>query len=466
MQTDAKPKPPVLVLELNELCPPIIERMLAQGELPNFRALFETSETYVTHTDDPTLEPWVQWPSFHTGKPESVHGAQELDEGHLIKTRPIWDELAEAGIDSLIFGAMNADSARRDKVFLVPDPWSANVRPTDPAYEAFHRFISFHVAEHTNPNARPSRDDVLKFAAFMISKGLSVDTVRRAMSQLSREKTQRGDSKWGRALVLDLLMWDVFAHSWSARRPCFATFFANSSAYLQHRYWRHMQPDAYVVKPSEEDMTNYGNAIEDSYRHMDRLIGKARRLVGPAGRIVLATALSQEANTRYEHIGGKFVYRAHSFRDFFSWAGGPQPVSFEPVMTHQAWATFASEEDAREAELTLDALQSNGRSIMEWRRTANRILFWCGLISKVEPGFEITNTRQGNRRPFEQLFMLVGQVNNSQHCRDGVFWVQTPYGRAIRHEKKLPLENAYGLMLQMFGLKQPQDVVAAEQSAG
>ncbi|MEE2922708.1 MAG: hypothetical protein VYC38_13170 [Pseudomonadota bacterium] len=441
---------PILVLELNELCPPILNRMMDAGDLPNFRKLHDSSDVYVTHTDDPTLEPWVQWPSFHTGQPESVHGAQELDEGHIIQTPRIWDRLAETGVDSIVFGSMNADSAHKDTVFLVPDPWSAGVRPSDPAYDAFHKFISFHVAEHTNPNARPTRADALNFVKFMLGHGLSLKTITTAMSQIAGEKTSSGDRKWRRALVLDWMLWDVFANTWSSRRPKFATFFANSTAFLQHRYWRHMEPDAYQVKPSEREMADFGDAVEDSYRHMDTIVGKAFDLVGPSGRIILATALSQEANTRYEHIGGKFVYRPHSFKDLFAWAGGPQPTSFEPVMTHQAWASFASEDAAIEAEATLDALQSNGKTIMEWRRTGNRVMFWCGLISRTEPGFELTHAKTGKSIAFDDLFMLVGQVNNSQHCRDGAFWVQSRDGSSRVHADKLPLEHAYGIMMDMF----------------
>jgi len=416
----------------------------------------------VTHTEDPTLEPWVQWPTFHTGQPESVHGAQELDEGHLIKTPRIWDTLAQDGIDSVVFGSMNADTAHKDKVFLVPDPWSAGTQPSDPSYKAFHKFISFHVAEHTNPSAKPSRADALNFVKFMLSHGLSLKTITSAMNQIAGEKTTSGDKKWRRALVLDLLMWDVFANTWSKRQPAFATYFANSTAYLQHRYWRHMQPDVYQVKPSDQEMANYGDAIEDSYRHMDAIVGKAFDLVGPTGRVMLATALSQEANTRYEHIGGKFVYRPVSFPGLFKWAGGPQPVSFEPVMTHQAWATFDTVDAAIEAEKTLEALQSNGKTVMEWRRSENRVMFWCGLISKTEPGYELTHAISGERKAFEDLFMLVGQVNNSQHCRDGAFWVQTRDGTAERHTEKLPLENAYAVMMDVFEETRTMTKVAAE----
>lgn len=458
---NTQPTGPVLIMELNELCPPVIDKLMAQGKLPNFKRLYDAADTYVTHTDDPTLEPWVQWPSFHTGTPESAHGAKELDEGHLIKSPRIWDALAEYGFDSLVFGSMNGDTQRTDMVTLIPDPWSSGVTPTDPAYEAFHKFISFHVAEHTNPNAKPSKADMANFVKFMLSHGLSLGTIMSAVNQLASEKTSSADTKWRRALVLDQILWDVFASTWKKSRPAFATFFANSTAFLQHRYWRHMDPDAYQVKPSDKEMADYGQAIENSYIHMDTLLGLARKLVGPTGRLVLATALSQEANTRYEHIGGKFVYRPHNFGDLFKWAGGPQPVSFEPVMTHQAWATFGTEAEAIEAEKTLNALQSNGKSIMQWRRTDNRVMFWCGLISRTEPGFQVTNATTGEAVDFSDLFMLVGQVNNSQHCRDGSFWIESADSSATHHDQKLPLENAHDMLLNMFGVEAPGQLMSA-----
>lgn len=446
---------PVILLELNELCPAIIDRMMAAGRLPNFKYLHETSETWITHTSDPTLEPWVQWPSFHTGQPQSVHGANNLDEGHLLTTRRIWDELAEAGRDSVIFGSMNGATSRPDKVFLLPDHWSAGVRPTDPTYEIFHRFISRNVIEHTRPDARTGLSETVKFIGFMLSHGLAVGTIADAIAQLADEKTAGMDKTWRRALILDLIMWDVFAHAWKRRRPALATFFANSTAFLQHRYWRHMCPDAYEVRPSDEEIACYGPAIEASYQHMDRLIGKARKLGGPSARFAIATALSQEANTRYEQIGGKYVHRAHSFQDLFNWAGGPQPESFEPVMTHQAWATFEAEAGAREAEVMLGAIQSDGRPVISWRRSGNRILFWCNLISKTDPGLQVTHTWRGERKLFKDIFMLIGQVNNSQHCRDGIFWIQTHDGSACHHPSRLPLESACGVILRRYETPRP-----------
>jgi hypothetical protein len=334
------------------------------------------------------------------------------------------------------------------------------VHPSDPAYEPFHRFIAFNVTEHTNARAKPDRKLVLDFVRFMVSRGLSIGTVMMAVRQLLEEKTSGRDLKWRRAMILDLLMWDIFENEYQRRKPDLATFFANSTAFLQHRYWRHMQPEAYQVKPSDAEMAAYGTAIEDSYRHMDRLLGRAMKLVGAGGRIVFVTALSQEANLRYEHIGGKFVYRPLSWADFNTFAGGPATATFEPVMTHQAWASFPTVAEAEAFEKALDGVQSNGKTVMEWRRSDTRVFFWCRFISKVDADMQLTSTITGRTADFTALFDSLGQVNNSQHNRNGCFWVERDDGMGVVHGAKLPLEQATLKVLELF-----PDQVEARQAA-
>ena len=447
------------MMELNELCPPILDRMMARGQLPNFKSLHGCSDVHVTWTDDNDLEPWVQWVTLHTGKTQHVHGATQLDEGHRIDLPRVWDMLAERGLTSLIFGSMNAKTAS-DKVFLVPDPWSSRVRPSDPRFNPFHDFIAHNVTEHTNTSAHASKKQTSDFIRFMLGHGLSLDTAMQAVRQIAGEKTSSHDQRWRRALVLDLMMWDVFETEYRRRKPAFATFFANSTAFLQHRYWRHMEPDTFEVKPCAADMAAYGGAIEESYRHMDRLLGRAMKLVGPGGRIVFATALSQEANLRYEHQGGKFVYRPRDFDALCAFMGGPVGATFEPVMTHQAWASFASKEDSDTFIEGLKGLTSNGDPICWWwREDDNRVFFWCKLTARVDAGMQLTNAK-GERRDFHDLFDGVGQVNNSQHNRHGCFWVQRPQvdsksRQSTIHAALLPLEQTTRILLDLFPSSEP-----------
>ncbi|MEL6857321.1 MAG: alkaline phosphatase family protein [Pseudomonadota bacterium] len=453
---------PVLMLELNELCPPIVERMMAAGELPNFTALHRKSEAYTTYTDEESLEPWVQWVTLHTGQTETVHGAKELDEGHLVSTERFWDTLAKHDFSSLIFGSMNGNTEQSGKVFLLPDPWSAGVEATDPAYKSLHDFIRHQVTEHTNPDAKPGLNDLVKFLTFLVSHGLKLSTISSIVKQLAEEKIGDRDLHWRRAIILDTLMWDVFESAYKKQRPDFATFFANSTAFIQHRYWRHMEPEAYEVKPSEAHMKSYGSAVEDSYREMDKIVGRAMKLVGPNGRIVFSTALSQEANTRYEHIGGKFVHRPKNFENLFEWLGAPAPLSFEPVMTHEAWATYDTSEEAEAAARAMENIQSNGKSIMHWKRDNNRLFFCSGLISEVEPDFEVRHGETGETIKFDKLFMPIGQVNNSKHNRNGCFWVPAGTDGPKVHDGTLPLEQATDKILSLFGLESVEHAPSLE----
>jgi hypothetical protein len=299
----------------------------------------------------------------------------------------------------------------------------------------------------------------------MLGHGLSAGTIAAAAKQLIGERLSGRDLKWRRALVLDLITWDVFAHEYRRRKPRFATFFANSTAFLQHRYWRHMQPEVYSVKPSAKDMASYGDAIEYSYRHMDRLVARAARLAGPNGRLVLATALSQEANLRYENIGGKFVHRPHSFEKLGAWLNAPGDATYEPVMTHQAWASFRDEAEAAAFGAALTALEADGQPVIYWHRAGNRVFFCCQVKSQVGDDLEIVNTATGARIRFKEMFAPVGQVNNSQHNRDGALWIERSDGAGRVHEGKLPLEQGTALLLDMFGADQRESGRGSPQRA-
>lgn len=440
---------PVIVLELNELCPPILDRMMEAGELPNFAALHARSDVRVTWADESEdLEPWVQWVTLHTGQLQSVHGAEQLDEGYKIEMPRIWDVLDGMGYATMVFGSMNARTDS-ESVFLTPDPWSSRVQASDPSFQPLHDFVAFNVTEHTNRSARPDVRIVVNFLRFLARRGLLKSFVGDAVRQLVSERMSRQDLRWRRALLLDRLLWSVFEDEYKRRLPDFATFFANSTAFLQHRYWRHMEPEAYEVKPSDEDMASYGDAVSTSYRQMDELVGRAMKLAGPNGRIVFATGLSQEANLRYEHIGGKFVYRPRSFEGLTKAAGGPDGVSFEPVMTHQAWASCRNEADAIAFEAAMTGLRAGERKVMECRREGSRVFFCCDLISQVEDGMMLI-TQAGESIEFDKLFASVGQVNNSQHHPDGALWIERSDAKCVVHRGKTPLARGFELILDMF----------------
>ena len=77
--------PTVLVLELNELCTPLLDRFMAEGLLPNVARLRAESARFTTDAEETgdRLQPWVQWVTAHTGVGLAEHGAFKLGEGDL-----------------------------------------------------------------------------------------------------------------------------------------------------------------------------------------------------------------------------------------------------------------------------------------------------------------------------------------------------------------------------------------------
>src|SRR3954468_7761395 len=357
----------------------------------------------------------------------------------------MWDVAGKRGLSSVVFGAMNAAAPRTDHVLMIPDPWSTHV-PVPPEFVPYQQFIRSQVLGHTGKAGRAG--ELAAFLGFMASHGLSMDTVRQLLRQLVSERTAGRDVRWRRASCLDDLQWDVFRHLWSNRRPDLAVFFSNSTAFLQHRYWRHMEPEAYEVQPSAESLAAYGNAIRYGYQKMDRLVGDALAMAGESATVVLATALSQQPNLRYENIGGKFVYRPRDFRALLDLRGIPQETSVEPVMTHQAWLTCRDEAQAAQCAAALLGLEMNGQPIMSASRVANRIYFDCKLISEVPE--ESVMSFRGKAMPFQRYFAFLGQVVNARHHPDGALWIRSPRREHAVRRQKIELSQVSKLLLERF----------------
>ena len=435
----------MLILEFNELCPRLLARFMDEGRLPNFSRLHRTSHVYTTTTNDEHLEPWVQWVNFHHGVPEARHGVVDLDQGHTVGEPAFWDLLAREGRSALVFGAMNTAPARSARDTLIPDAWSAHV-PVPAEFRPFYDFVRSHILGHTGGAARAALGPFLRF---MASHGLSFPTVMHLVGQIVHERVSRRDVRWRRACALDYLQWDVFEHLWRSRRPDLAVFFSNSTAFLQHRYWRHMEPEQYRVRPGAEALHTYGGAIRYGYEKMDRMVGKALSMADERTAIAFVTALSQQPNLRYEDIGGKFVYRPKDFRELLDLAGIAAQASVEPVMTHQAWLTCRDEAQAAASAAALLGLRMDGEPIMSARQAGNRVFFDCKFISRVPEDSVIEVAGRGERTPFLHHFGPVGEIVNGRHHPDGAFWVRTPGQSEQRlHEAKLPLEEAFHIVLR------------------
>jgi hypothetical protein len=68
-------RPRLFLIEFNELCPAFLQKFMDQGLLPNFQRFYSSSTAFTTDAQEefPNLEPWIQWPTVHSGMSFAEH---------------------------------------------------------------------------------------------------------------------------------------------------------------------------------------------------------------------------------------------------------------------------------------------------------------------------------------------------------------------------------------------------------
>lgn len=415
----------VIVLEFNELSPKLIERFIEEGRLPGFAALRDQSVAYVTDAEEPqgSLEPWIQWITVHTGLAYAEHGVFDLGDGHKLRAPRLWDMASDAGKKVWICGSMNA-AIQGDSLdgYLMPDPWSVGVKPyPEGEFEPFFNLVRAYVQEYTRADAPVTALDHARFGAFMAAHGLSPATVARTLQQLASEGG--GKNRWKRAMILDRLQWDVFRWYWRKHKPAYATLFLNSTAHLQHYYWRNFEPDQFAIKPSAAELAQYAEAIPQGYEAMDALIRETMAMA-PDATIVLCTALSQQPLTKYDNEGGKIVHHVTDVKDLTAFAGVEDAYEYAPVMAEEFRLYFADEAAALRAEEKLAALRIEGAPALRLRREARELYCSSSVQTPLPADALIRSTASNEVIPFASLFYPLTGLKSGYHHPDGVFWVR------------------------------------------
>jgi hypothetical protein len=419
-------KAPVILLEFNELCPSLMTEFIEQGHLPNFKKLRDSAAIFTSEAKEraPYLEPWIQWINVHTGVPFSEHGVEHLGESEKCTQPAIWDLVSEAGGKVWICGSMNVHCTSKVKGDLLPDPWSpaSYTRPAE--LLTYNNFVRKQVQEHSNASVKFAKSDYVKFLAFMVKHGLSMHTVKTAINQLRSERS--AGKRWRRAFILDLLQYDVFAHVYKKESPDLATFFLNSTAHMQHCYWRNMQPEVFKIKPTEKEQEQYSSAILEGYIHMDKLIARVLKLASDDTTVIFATAISQQPYLRYEDIGGKRIYRPKDLSGFAAWAGIKNLKASNPVMAEQFWLEFHNRAEVDAAADILEAITVNGVRAFSVIREETALFTGLGIKTTIDPDAVINSPTSNSTTSFFDIFYAIEGLKSGMHHEDGLLWIRSP----------------------------------------
>lgn len=451
------PRASLVLLEFNELTPALMDRFISEGKLPNFARLREGSEVFASDAEEqePYLEPWIQWVTVHTGVPYSEHGIFRLSEGRKLRYRNVWDLVSMEGHPVWVCGSMNASRERSTKGYILPDPWSVDFEPQPQALLPYLRFVQRNVHEHTNERASLSKLDYVRFLRFMIAHGLSANSAASIFRQLLLEK-KTGTGRWRRAFIMEKLQFDVFSAVYRRVKPAFSTFFLNSTAHMQHRYWRYMEPGLFKVPLDRGKQLEYESSILEGYQAMDQLVGRMLELVGDEAIVMLSTALSQQPCLRYEEAGGKQSYRPKDFVPLLSFAGITTPCRIEPVMAEQFWLRLDNVSDATAAATKLAALKVGQEPALLAKRDGCGIFTGCSIQHTLPEDATLRVENSDRSVPFFDMFYALEGGKSGMHHPDGILWIRHPARTHKVHRERVPLLSVAPTILDLLGIDKPE----------
>ena len=112
----------LVLIELNEINFDVVQKYLEGNDLPNWKKIFADGfiETGSEKEYD-LLEPWIQWPSVHTGLTAKQHGLFRLGDVVGSKTPQIFELLESNGISVGCVSPMNAENNLKNAAYFIPD---------------------------------------------------------------------------------------------------------------------------------------------------------------------------------------------------------------------------------------------------------------------------------------------------------------------------------------------------------
>lgn len=332
------------LIELNEINFDLVDDYIASGALlPNFSKLWKqsivssSSEEVYDH-----LEPWIQWPSIHTGKTYKEHQVFRLGDAANYEGAQLFEVIESRGYSVGNLSAMNAANRLKNPAFFIPDPWTDTPADSSFVSRALGQAVSQTVNDNTGGKITAKSALNLALASIALISPLRYPWVAKKLFWALRKP-------WRRAMFLDLLLAEYFVGLIKRKKPEFSTLFLNAGAHIQHHYMlsssvlgvaKFRNPDWYVEEGADP--------LLEVYQQYDEILGRLMDM--PNSRYIIATGLSQKPYDR-----PVFYYRLNDHAAFLKLLD-IKFLSVEPRMTRDFLIRFVDDEARDRAIEKLSAL--------------------------------------------------------------------------------------------------------------
>jgi Type I phosphodiesterase / nucleotide pyrophosphatase len=348
------PDSQLIFLELNEVNFDYLRAYADKGLLPTFARLLDKHGYALTESEREyqNLEPWIQWVTAHTGKTFAEHGVFRLGDIVNHEIPQIWEKLEQSGLRVGAISPMNAKNRLSDAAFFVPDPWTQTKIDASPTLKLLYAAIAQAVSD--NAAARLSAHSLLD-----LLRGFLIYSAPENWPTYLRMALSARGQPWRKAMVLDLLLADVFLRETSRTKPHFATLFLNAAAHIQHHYLFCASAYQGTIRNPEWYVKPGKDPVFEVYSLYDRILASVQRKF-PNARLMIGTGLHQNP-----HPTVTFYWRLIDHTDFMRRLG----IEFEsvaPRMSRDFLVSCGSAEKALRAEKILrEAHADDGAPLFE-----------------------------------------------------------------------------------------------------
>jgi hypothetical protein len=297
----------LILLELNEINFDVVNQYL-ESQASRFPALGKLvlGQKIITSSEEKydEIEPWIQWPSVHSGLSYSEHRIFRLGDIVGSKVPQFFEQLEQIGISVGCISAMNAENRLESPAYFVPDPWTETA--SDKSW--WSRMLTSAISQSVNDNAQ-SRISIKSILILLF--GLIRFAQPKHYYLYFRLAIQSCIAPWRKALFLDLFLHDLHKRLFGARKPNFSTLFLNAGAHIQHHYFFNSGPVKKKIKL--RNPSGYVSPLIDPVAEMleiyDRILEDYTKI--PNVDLIIATGLSQ---CPYDTL--KFYYRLRDHSSF------------------------------------------------------------------------------------------------------------------------------------------------------
>lgn len=437
--TDSGHGKKLVLVELNEINFDIVEKYIETKELPALKRLLAGSRIgTVAESAYADLEPWIQWPSVHTGLSAHEHGVFRLGDIVDASAPQIFEQLEHEGLSVGCLSAMNADNRLNSPAYFIPDPWTRT--RTDGSW--WSDALASAVSQAVNDNAQGR---ISAKSAVHLALGLVRFARWRNLGLYWKLAAHSRGAPWRKALLLDLFLHDLHMHLLKSSKPNFSAVLFNAGAHIQHHYLFNAAPVRAVSRLSNP--TWYVSPDEDPVGEMlsvyDSIV--AEYMAMSDAEVIVATGLAQRP---YDRV--KFYYRLRDHRAFLD-SIGIEFTDVAPRMTRDFLVDFASPQDASVAQQKLASLRVKGGDVPLFGDIDNRgSSLFVTLTYPSEIDASTCFQLNGKEHPLAPSVVFVA-IKNGMHQSEG-FAFFTPGVAAYAPDNKTHVKELYSTIKRFFGL--------------